>query len=87
MEPPSEPLRREYADRSPSFAHEASYTFVLGNKDRATSASLLSCYPSTRVFGPHNNSLICKLDGDFAEFVPADEEFRVDQASKSIVPR
>ena len=78
------PLDR-FADHCSTFSWTASYTFVLGNRDQNNGTRLLHC--TRRPEGRCSRVTICKFNSDFAEFVPADEEYALVEEQKQIVLR
>ena len=68
-----------------SFAVNAPYALVIGPKDREANACLFGVTKTRR--GAGSAAVLCKINGDFCEMVPAGKELQIDPHTKRIVSR
>lgn len=83
--PPTARLHHSDAEWCSSFAVNAWFAFILGNKDERTNTCLFSCTKTRR--GEGMSSIVCRIDGAFGRLVEAGNEFRVDPTSRQIISR
>ena len=83
--PSATQLHHSDAEWCSSFAVNAWFAFVLGNKDQRTNTALFGCTKTRR--GEGMNSVICRIDGAFGRLVQADDLYRIDPVGRRIISR
>jgi hypothetical protein len=81
--PPTSLPHHSDADWCKSFAFNATYAICIGMKDEKSQACLVGATKTRRSEGAP--AFICRINGKFSELLIADEELKIDRATRRIV--
>jgi RecA/RadA recombinase len=71
------------ADWCTAFANNADYAICLGTKDRQSNACLVTASKTRR--SESIPTMICRINGAFSELLAADDELKIDRATRRLV--
>ena len=81
---PTKELTHHDAEGCSTFAVNAWFAFVLGNKDDITHTCLFQVTKTRR--GEAASSQICQINGKFSEIIDANTRYKIDRLTHRIVP-